>query len=503
MCGRLLFVSCLLLLAGTKSENVAGKARAMCAIANLQNVDCSPLLINKDLSCVIKYYPTNSEECSLLDVSKYSESKYNLGDVSLKPYMWDYKNEHFYNYTVFNATFSNAKWTRLMFRFEAEKGEKAQENKNHCREIIISGSDSDEILIPFLNYDCNWSDQDRRYENESYIFEYAAENKDYNDYGRFIFKVPSIKSVFGANSIPFIYIDLTNKKTLDLHIVPVDKYHSSVYSIELCIEREENSEAKCKERENVTIDTKEFIHSYTPHCSGWHYFRVTHSSCVNNCSSVFTPKIYFETQNIIYTILWNVLIIFGIFGSCFTIWWLVIRTRKFKPKILIIHPYADKSHSKVINIMCKYFQMEFNWDVSWNKDIESTPHSDPYIWCSEGVMNSNSVIYIEKPSYISENTSNDIGSIHMHLGEIFFKIHKSNKKKNMKFYNIMLETHSLDKISSDVKDFNTYYLPTEWMSFMHSLKRHSWLQRLLCKVPSLRESLIGRELAKVFDQLGN
>lgn len=83
----------------------------------------------------------------------------------------------------------------LMFRFEAVKDEKTQENKNHCREIIISGSDSDEIFIPFLNYDCNWSDQDRRYENESYIFEYAAENKDYNDYGNFVFKVPSVKSV--------------------------------------------------------------------------------------------------------------------------------------------------------------------------------------------------------------------------------------------------------------------------------------------------------------------
>lgn len=150
--------------------------------------------------------------------------------------------------------------------------------------------------------------------------------------------------------------------------------------------------------------------------------------------------------------------------------------------------------------LSKYFEIEFGWMVVWNKEIELTQHGDPYIWCLEAFMNSNTVIYIDKPSDGIE--LNEVsGNIHMHLHDIFFKILKTNKrKKDMKFFNIMLDSHDPGAILPELKEFNTFYLPSEWQSFVRSIKRQSWVQKLTVKIPALPNSTCGKELSKAFNQ---
>lgn len=158
-------------------------------------------------------------------------------------------------------------------------------------------------------------------------------------------------------------------------------------------------------------------------------------------------------------------------------------------------------HTDIIYKLSKYFEIEYGWMVVWNKEIELTQHGDPYIWCLEAFMNSNTVIYIDKPA--DTISSNDVisGNIHMHLRDIFFKILKTSKrKKEMKFFNIMLDSHDPGAILAELKEFNTFYLPSEWQSFIRSIKRHSWVQNILIKLPELSNSTCGKELLKAFNE---
>lgn len=83
----------------------------------------------------------------------------------------------------------------LKFRFEAVTDTNQEKRKNHCREIIISGDIPDNLEIPFLNYDCQWSEQFEKYENFSFILEYEAEHLQKYVYDKLIFNIPPTKFV--------------------------------------------------------------------------------------------------------------------------------------------------------------------------------------------------------------------------------------------------------------------------------------------------------------------
>jgi hypothetical protein len=81
----------------------------------------------------------------------------------------------------------------MRFRFQAANDSRTKGFKNHCREIVYTG-DRPSYMTPF-GYDCHWSDQQRRYENETFIFESLAFGEGTSDYKKYVFKVPPVRSL--------------------------------------------------------------------------------------------------------------------------------------------------------------------------------------------------------------------------------------------------------------------------------------------------------------------
>lgn len=490
--------------------------RELCSSKELQVQSCSKQLLGNETEdeslCSVHFYPTNSSQCKAMPFSAISDNPA-LGEVRLKPYFWDYNNEHLYNFTVFNISFTDINWRTMRFRFERNGSNDSI--KNHCRKIDI---DKDVVLQKqwYLYYDCHWSMQHENYAGENYIFDYEAEGEAGITRGRFYFTVPDTDSLAPDVKFeswqPFVYVEIKTT-AIKLYVTqPPENMGIEEYLIEFML----SPVQKCDGKNDTAID-KINLKSGGPSLdvimyehkllldSGYYYFIVTPIKAGVVGRKVRSPIIFINSDAPITVIC--IASITSLLVSCLFAYYILLRIiRKYfcveeaeketiiPPKILVIYSPHNKLHKECVVSLINYLKLECGFQVMYDADIATTQHKDPYVWCQESFSQAVHIINVVSPAV--EQNNSPFTNIR-NVDSLQLEMLKNTKYRASKSVLNLVFPHCKN-IKSNVVAEKTFYLLKDWQKFISFISKNLLPHHQLSRSENGRTLLADFKSAKQF-----
>lgn len=308
-----------------------------------------------------------------------------------------------YQYSVFNVTFIDIKWTSLRFRFMQH----GYYNKYFCREFHVSS----EYNIPELFYDCRWTKSE--YEGTPFTFEYEARNSQHTEARRYVMKLPFYANIEPGTKLQnwtsFLYTDesesplLTAKWQQAPSHFGVQKYRLQVFR------KVEGSEINLQASEVIqgTNEGHELSFNFdTFPASGVYHFEVCilSDNCTNGvCQISKSPDVTvrgFITRTLIAGVI-GCAILIPLFLFVLWMW-----KKQFKPLsggaklpvVLIIYTPSQASHIKSVVALTEYLRNQCFVEALLDQlDIPDSETKDPFMWCNEAFSRADFVMVVSSP----------------------------------------------------------------------------------------------------------